>query len=110
MRINRVIPMSGGIEIKFGFISGAGSRSTISMSNTRKITARRKNRNENGVRAEFFGSNPHSNGESFSRSWLEREAKTQATRKTIDEIAVASVQIKSVRCMGLWGARRRSLG
>lgn len=38
------------------------------MSNTRKITANKKNRRENGVRAEFFGSNPHSKGESFSRS------------------------------------------
>lgn len=47
---------------------GTGMRSTISMSNTRKITARRKNRRENGRRAEFLGSNPHSNGEDFSRS------------------------------------------
>ena len=43
--------------------------STISISNTRKITARRKNREENGMRADFVGSNPHSNGEIFSRSF-----------------------------------------
>jgi len=30
--------------------------------------ASRKNRVENGIRAVFFGSNPHSNGEDFSRS------------------------------------------
>ena len=29
--------------------------------------ARRKNRMENGIRALWFGSNPHSNGEAFSR-------------------------------------------
>ena len=37
------------------------------MSNTIKITARRKNRIENGMRADRSGSNPHSNGEVFSR-------------------------------------------
>jgi len=47
---------------------GIGRRRTISISKTRKITARRKNRREKGIRAEFFGSNPHSNGDSFSRS------------------------------------------
>jgi hypothetical protein len=35
-----------------------------------KITAIRKNRDENGSRAEFLGSNPHSNGDLFSRSSL----------------------------------------
>jgi hypothetical protein len=33
-----------------------------------KITATKKNRDEKGSRAEFFGSNPHSNGDLFSRS------------------------------------------
>lgn len=47
---------------------GIGIRRTISISNTRKITARRKNRRENGIRADEFGSNPHSNGVVFSRS------------------------------------------
>ena len=32
------------------------------MSKIRKITANRKNRRENGSRAESFGSNPHSKG------------------------------------------------
>jgi hypothetical protein len=30
-----------------------------------KITTIKKNRDENGSRAEFFGSNPHSNGDLF---------------------------------------------
>ena len=42
------------------------------MSNIRKITTNRKNRVENGNRAEFFGSNPHSKGELFSRSIEDR--------------------------------------
>ena len=35
-----------------------------------KITAIKKNRDEKGSRAESFGSNPHSNGDLFSRSSL----------------------------------------
>jgi len=35
-----------------------------------KITAIRKNHDEKGSRAEYFGSNPHSNGDLFSRSSL----------------------------------------
>jgi hypothetical protein len=38
------------------------------MSKMRNSTARRKNRRENGMRDLWGGSNPHSNGESFSRS------------------------------------------
>jgi hypothetical protein len=66
VRRNKVIIIGhskGGINV----ISGRGINNTISMSKTRKITAKRKNRSENGARAEPVGSNPHSNGESFSR-------------------------------------------
>lgn len=45
-----------------------GRRSAISTSNTRKIIVIRKNRKENGLRDLLTGSNPHSKGESFSRS------------------------------------------
>ena len=38
--------------------------------------AKRKNRIENGIRAEFFGSKPHSNAEDFSRSGFARRART----------------------------------
>ena len=51
---------------------GRGSRRAISTSNTKKITASKKNRNEKGIRAEDFGSKPHSKGESFSRSIYDR--------------------------------------
>jgi hypothetical protein len=45
-----------------------GRSRAISTSKIRKITAMRKNRSENGRRADLFGSNPHSNGDLFSRS------------------------------------------
>ena len=61
---------------------GIGINSTISMSNTIKIMARRKNRMENGIRAVLLGSNPHSNGEDFSRSLREREFRIQAASNT----------------------------
>jgi len=44
-----------------------GSSSAISTSKIMKITAIRKNRNEKGISEEFFGPNPHSNGDLFSR-------------------------------------------
>ena len=49
-------------------IEAIGSNSVISTSKIKKITAIKKNRNENGRRAVPLGSNPHSNGEFFSRS------------------------------------------
>lgn len=48
-----------------------GNNSAISTSKIKKITAIKKNRNEKGIRAEFLGSNPHSNGDDFSRSSID---------------------------------------
>jgi hypothetical protein len=48
---------------------GIGIRRTISISKTIKIIANKKKRIENGIRALWFGSNPHSNGDDFSRSF-----------------------------------------
>lgn len=45
-----------------------GNNKAISISKIRKITAIKKNWILNGIRVEFIGSNPHSNGEFFSRS------------------------------------------
>jgi len=45
----------------------AGRMRVSSTSKIKKITATKKNWMENGRRAEFRGSNPHSNGEGFSR-------------------------------------------
>ena len=51
-------------------IGTRGRRSVISTSKMRKITAIKKNRRENGIRADPLGSKPHSNGEFFSRSLI----------------------------------------
>lgn len=45
-----------------------GRSRVISTSKIRKITAIKKNCREKGIRAEDLGSNPHSNGDLFSRS------------------------------------------
>lgn len=76
------------------------------MSNTRKMTANRKNRSENGIRAEFRGSNPHSKGDSFSRSWWDRAARAQAIEKISRVSRDARKREKSAR--SIWcGYKRR---
>ena len=45
----------------------SGKSRAISISKIRKIIANRKKRWEKGIRAEFKGSKPHSNGEFFLR-------------------------------------------
>lgn len=62
-----------------------GKISVISTSKIRKIILIKKNCNENGKRAEFLGSNPHSNGDVFSRS-----------ENDFLEIVIASIIIKLV--------------
>lgn len=42
----------------------------------------KKNRMENGIRADFIGSNPHSKGESLSRSIDDRWESIKAVNKT----------------------------
>lgn len=49
-------------------VEANGRRRVISTSKIKKITAIKKNRREKGSRADPLGSNPHSNGEFFSRS------------------------------------------
>lgn len=49
-------------------IIGIGRRMAISTSKIKKIIAIIKNRKEKGIREFEKGSNPHSNGEDFSRS------------------------------------------
>ena len=46
-------------------VIGIGNNSALSTSKIMRITAIEQNRNENGSRAEIFGSNPHSNGDLF---------------------------------------------
>jgi hypothetical protein len=73
---------------------------TISMSKTIKITPRRKNRSEKGVRAEFFGSNPHSNGAAFSRSYVVRYLRAHAAinvNKVRVLVKIAAYSISNIR-------------
>ena len=61
-----------------------------------KMMANRKNRIEKGTRAVWFGSNPHSNGDVFSRVVCEgREESTQAAVYTnIGSIIAINEEIK----------------
>lgn len=68
-RINENI-MRRSFDVKVIYcIDGIGSSRAISISNTKNNTARIKNRIENGIRAELWGSNPHSKGVLFSKFW-----------------------------------------
>jgi hypothetical protein len=81
-------------RIIFPMAAGAGINSTISMSKTRKITASRKKRVEKGIRALFFGSNPHSKGDAFSRSFRERALKEYAMNITIGGRIIANKEVE----------------
>jgi hypothetical protein len=78
-------------------IVGIGMRSTISISKTIKIIASKKNRVENGIRAVLLGSNPHSNGEDFSRSSVDREAKIHAAASTTRGTKIAIDEDTTIR-------------
>lgn len=58
------------IRLDHWLIMMIGRRRAISTSKIKNTTAIKKNRKEKGSRAELFGSNPHSNGEVFSRSLI----------------------------------------
>jgi hypothetical protein len=79
------------------YISGMGIRIIISMSKTIKIIARRKNRIENGTRALFLGSKPHSKGDDFSRSMVFRADKSQAMAYTNIGIIHAKINDAVIR-------------
>ena len=70
-----------------------GSRRTTSTSKIRNRIVTRKNRSEKGVRALLRGSNPHSNGVSFSRcfSVFFPRVKAKAKRKAATKKAVRVV-------------------
>lgn len=70
----------------------------ISTSKIRKIIVIKKNRIEKGNREEFIGSNPHSKGEVFSRSFKvffdNKEAKYITTMATI--IIIKAIKYKVI--------------
>lgn len=63
-----------------------GKINAISTSKIKKIIVIKKNRREKGNREEDFGSNPHSNGEDFSRSTKVFFDKIEANNITTIEI------------------------
>lgn len=75
------------------FAAGSGNSRAISKSNNKNKIATRKNRNENGSRAEFNGSNPHSYGEVFSLSTDRLGRMCAAAARTL---AIAAV-VKNIK-------------
>jgi len=59
--------------------------------------ARRKNRIEKGIRAVLLGSKPHSKGEDFSRSILDRVLRIQAAMRIIEGKAMAIIVVIDIR-------------
>lgn len=56
--------------------------------------ASKKNRIENGIRAVFLGSNPHSNADDFSRSLLVRIFKNHDNKNV--RIAIVDAMVANV--------------
>lgn len=82
---------------------GRGSSRAISRSNKRNRIATKKNRMENGSRADPSGSNPHSYGDSFSESgviWASQ--KFRAVRRMLrvrDMVSINRIMFIAL----LWG-------
>jgi hypothetical protein len=58
------------LMLEFNMVIGIGNNSAISTSKIIQITAIKKDHDVKCGHEEFFGRNPHSNGDSFSRSSL----------------------------------------
>jgi len=70
-----------------------GRINAISTSKIKKIIAIKKNRKEKGSREEDLGSNPHSNGDLFSRSIKDFFEIIDASNIIIIEIIIIIVEI-----------------
>lgn len=76
---------------------GIGSSRAISRSNSRNRIATRKNRSENGRRAEPIGSKPHSYGESFSVSGVAcGSQKLMAIRSDVMPAVVENIVVRVI--------------
>lgn len=104
MPINRIKTREKQIITIFddqALIRGIGNRRTISISKIKNRTANKKNRVENGIRAEDLGSNPHSNGEDFSRSLFDFIARFHARKMTKIATRVAVKIEKDGKIIGI---------
>jgi hypothetical protein len=71
----------------------------ISISKIKKTMAIKKNRMENGIREEFFGSNPHSKGEAFSRSkivFFENKVDKRINKELIKTAMIKEINISLI--------------
>lgn len=87
------------IILEIFIIKIIGMRRVISTSKIKKITAIKKNCNENGNRADDFGSNPHSKGELFSRSinvFFERILARSIMIIVIQKIIMAIIKLVNI--------------
>ena len=89
-------PISVSSVIELLSVIGVGIKRAISISKTRKITANRKNRKENGNRAFLLGSKPHSKGDLFSRSTVDRAEIIIEINKTASGTTRAIVSINNI--------------
>lgn len=78
------------------FAHGRGSRSAISRSNSRNRIATKKNRSENGSRADPSGSNPHSYGDSFSVSGFiwgsQKDTRARISDKIMEMVKIVVIK------------------
>lgn len=77
--------------VEISIIEASGNSRVISTSKIKKITAIKKNRSEKGNRAVPLGSNPHSNGEFFSRSdtvFFDNKEAITITRVEINKMII----------------------
>lgn len=72
-----------------------GKIKVISTSKIKKIIVIKKNWIEKGIRDEFKGSNPHSKGEFFSRSFCIFFEIIEAIIITIKEIKIVKIDINN---------------
>jgi len=72
-----------------------GNIRAISTSKIKKMIAIKKNRRENGIRAELKGSNPHSKGDDFSRSYRDFFEINEASSITTNAIIKIIVMINN---------------
>ena len=89
MRVARLI------RLPVTMINNIGRRRATSISKIRNTTASRKKRRENGIRAEFLGSNPHSKGVSVLR-WEGARMDTESITVARAAVMTTAIKIRSV--------------
>jgi hypothetical protein len=93
---NKKVPISSDKLNLFIIDIKTGNNRTISTSKIKKIMASKKKRREKGNRADLIGSNPHSNGDLFSRSLSERFDKIHPKDITIKDNISATILLKKL--------------